>query len=321
MPSCSRTRRVAGPMAAQDGAPSSVKMRSAALRIARAPFALVIYHPAVGVQEARGGVEVAARWLELDGDRRNLDGIEAHVAQRRHELARLVGSSRDEHAAIGRQAPACTAGGARSRSNASTDVELEGELAGEILAGPDRTVTAGDRGPGAVRAGVAPEQVELVADDGGQRADRGPAASSGCAEERPLGLDRQASAPIVDGCGHREHPLVVGPDLDRDRTLPRGRRHDLGLESLGDPVSEPHPVQSRAREHERVGLTRIEPAQSRVDVAVEWMDDEIRPPGEQEARPPRAVGPDATTRRQVGEPSLLRVGRTTRASRGSARGR
>ena len=178
----------------------------------------------------------------------------------------------------------------------------------EILAGRDRTVTTGDRGPGAVRAGVAAEQVELVADDAGQRADRSPAASSGCAEERALGLDRQARVAIVDGCGHREHPLVVGPDLDGDRTLPRGRRHDLGLESLGDPVTEPHPVQSRAREHERVGLTRIEPAQSRVDVAVEWMNDEIRPPGEQEARPPRAVGPDATTRRQIGEPPLRRVG-------------
>ena len=91
------------------------------------------------------------------------------------------------------------------------------EPAGEILAGRNGTAAAGDRGPGAIRAGVAAEQVELVADDRGQRTDRRPTAPAGCAEEFPLGLDRDTSAPIVDGCRRREHPLVIASDLDGDR--------------------------------------------------------------------------------------------------------
>jgi hypothetical protein len=42
MPSYSRIALVAGPIAAHRGDPSSVRIRSAALRIARAPFALVM---------------------------------------------------------------------------------------------------------------------------------------------------------------------------------------------------------------------------------------------------------------------------------------
>jgi hypothetical protein len=153
----------------------------------------------------------------------------------------------------------------------------------------------GNCAPGAVRVGIAPEQVELIANDGGQCADRSAAAPSRLPEECTLGFDRHAGGPIVDGRGHRSHPIVVRSDLDSDRTLAWCRRHDLGLESLRNSVAKPHSVESGAGEHQGVGLTGIEPPEPRVDIAVEWVDVEVRPSREQEARPPRAVSADATT--------------------------
>jgi hypothetical protein len=34
------------------------------------------------MEDSRGGVEIPARWFELDRDRRNADGIDAYSAQR-----------------------------------------------------------------------------------------------------------------------------------------------------------------------------------------------------------------------------------------------
>jgi hypothetical protein len=57
-------------------------------------------------------------------------------------------------------------------------VQLGCELAGEILASRNGTPPVADDGGRAIRARVSAEEVKLVADDRGQRADRRPTAPS-----------------------------------------------------------------------------------------------------------------------------------------------
>ena len=157
-----------------------------------------------------------------------------------------------------------------------------------------------------------------------QGADGGPAAPSGCSEECALRLDSLAGRPIVDGRRCRHHPLVAGPDLDGDGALARGRRQDLGVKTLGDPMTKAEAVEARAGKDERVGLTLIEPSEPGVDVAVERMNDQVRPSGEQEAGPARTVRPDTRARRQIGETALRGIGpddqRVARVGAGKVRG-
>jgi hypothetical protein len=112
---------------------------------------------------------------------------------------------------------------------------------------------------------------------------------------------------IVDRGHQGAHSGVVASDLKGNRALTRCRRNDLRLEPLGNAVTEPKPIQPRAREDEGVGLAGVEPADTRVHIAMERMDHEIWSPGEQEPGASRAVRPDTRARQQVGEPSLGRV--------------
>ena len=86
--------------------------------------------------------------------------------------------------------------------------------------------------------------------------------------------------------------LVVAARLDRERALARRRRHPSDVEVAADPVGDAQAVEPGRRQHERVGLPRIEPSQTRVDVAVDRMDQEIGAPGEEEGTPAWAVRPD-----------------------------
>ncbi|HUQ44689.1 MAG TPA: hypothetical protein VM451_09820 [Candidatus Limnocylindria bacterium] len=113
--------------------------------------------------------------------------------------------------------------------------------------------------------------------------------------------------PIVDRRNGRRSSLVLRPDLHSNCALARGRRHDLGIESLGDPIAEPQPIHSCACEHECVGIALIEPAEPRIDIAVERMDDEVRASSEQEPGASWAVSPDARARWQLVNASLLRI--------------
>ena len=61
----------------------------------------------------------------------------------------------------------------------------------------------------------------------------------------------------------------------------------------------PEPGQAGHREHEGVGLARVEPPQPRVDVAVERMELEVGPLRPEERGPARAVRSDAGALRQV----------------------
>ena len=71
--------------------------RSAAARIARAPFALVItthrYRPIARTARSRS----ATCGIELDRDRGDLDGIETDASQRQGQRSRLPGRAGDEH--------------------------------------------------------------------------------------------------------------------------------------------------------------------------------------------------------------------------------
>ena len=172
-----------------------------------------------------------------------------------------------------------------------------------------------------VRGRVSDEEVERAAVDRGQRTDRRPTAAARRLEERTLGLDRGPRSDVVDRRGQAEHPRVVAADLDRDRTLTRRGRHELGLEPLRDPPAEPEPVEARTGQDERVGLPVVEPSQARVDVAVERVHDQVGPSGEDEPGAPRAVGADPRPRPRSARECSVASARTTSASRGSARGR
>ena len=320
IPSCSRARRVAGPIAAQDGAPSSVGIRSTASRIARAPFGLVIDDPSVRVE----AVAAAAA--------RSPPGGANSIA-----IAGTRTGSKPASRRAGTSSPACSAArvtrtrralerrpsrrrrsdAVRTRAPESSSVASSRRVLRRPPTGPRRRAIARRTH----RGWRSRQEVELVADDRGQGADRRSAAASGCAEECALGLDRHSRRRSSMAAASASIRSSSRRTWIGDRPLSGGRRHDLGVEPLGDPVGEPQPVEPRAREHEGVRLARIEPAQPRVDVAVQRMDDEIRPPGEQEARRRGLSVPTREPDGRSSSPRSIASVRTTSASRGSARGR
>jgi hypothetical protein len=103
---------------------------------------------------------------------------------------------------------------------------------------------------------------------------------------------------VVEVLRHLDHPRIIGADLDRDRALARSRREELRVDALGDERAEAEPVEPGAGQDQRIGLARIEPAQARVDIAMQRVDLHVRTSSEQEAGPPWAVGADPGARRQ-----------------------
>jgi hypothetical protein len=170
-----------------------------------------------------------------------------------------------------------------------------------------RTAPAGDRDRRTVRSGVSAEEDELSAVELGQGADRSLAAAPRSGQECPFGLDRVARRLVVDCRYQAEHARIVAPDLDGDHTLPGCRRHHVGRQAFDGSAAEAQPVESGTGDEEGIGLARVEAAPPGIDVAVERMDDEVRP-SEQEPHSPWAVRPDPDARRQIVEPALLRVG-------------
>jgi hypothetical protein len=161
---------------------------------------------------------------------------------------------------------------------------------------------------GTIRPDVADEEVELiVVHDGSQGADGAATTASRRPQEDPLGLHRRAGGAVVDDPGQRQHRSIVAADLYCDGTLTRGGRHHLGIEPLGDAVREADAVEARAREHERVHLPRVEAAEARVDVAMERLDDEVRPARANETGAPGTVRPHPPAGRHLTEPTARRV--------------
>jgi len=152
---------------------------------------------------------------------------------------------------------------------------------------------------GAIGASKAANQVDPVAADAAQGADRRPAAPARSRKERSLGLDGEAGRRIVEPAGEPGCQRVVGSHLDGERPLARRRGNELGIESKGDPVRTIEPGQAGLREDERIGLARVELPQARVDVSVERVELEVRAEGAEEGGPTRAVRAHATTDRQV----------------------
>jgi len=70
---------------------------------------------------------------------------------------------------------------------------------------------------------------------------------------------------------------------------------------LRDPRAPPQTIQASRRKHESVGFTFVEAPKSSVHVAMERMRPEIRPAGEDETDPSRAVRTDPRSRRQLVE--------------------
>ena len=71
--------------------------------------------------------------------------------------------------------------------------------------------------------------------------------------------------------------VPVGPHLDAERALPRGRQHRVDIERNPDPVLEPEPLEPGRGQHDRVVQALVELAQAGVEVATQRLDSQIRP--------------------------------------------
>ena len=260
---------------------------------------------------AIAGTETGSRPASRSADTSSSACSAARVTRTRRRPDRAA--SRPTDPAVARIRPPGSSSAASSRPSCSP-----------AATGPRRRATIAC--PSAVRAGVAAEELELARRRCVARAPIGARQPPPDAlEEGPLGFDRQAGRSIVDRCeparasarrrwrtwtAMAPWPGAGGTISGSSRSAirsPSPRRSSPAQASTSASVS---PASSRRRRVSTLPWSR--------------MDREVRPPGEQEAGPPRAVGPDARTRRQVGEPSRCRVGaddeRVARIGPGQVRG-
>ena len=112
---------------------------------------------------------------------------------------------------------------------------------------------------------------------------------------------------MVDPGGQVHKSGIVAPDLDRDRALPRRRQYDVEIQPLGDAIRLAKTVQTRGCQHEGIGLAVVQAAEPCVHVAVQRMDDKVRPARQYEADPARTVRADPTPGRQIVQAPFRRV--------------
>src|SRR3954471_16362354 len=89
----------------------------------------------------------------------------------------------------------------------------------------------------------------------------------------PLGFHAGPRFAVVCSC---DQVLLAGAHLHCERTLPGLRQERAGLEPMTDLGSEPEPVETASREHDRIEPALPALAQTRLDVTAKWLDRERR---------------------------------------------
>src|SRR5690606_12747546 len=122
----------------------------------------------------------------------------------------------------------------------------------------------------------------------------GPAAPLEIAEEPALGLHADARAGLLERREELPEVVAIERALDGQRALTHGGQADVEGEGRERARTvEVEPPEPRRGQHDRVEVALVEPAETRLDVAAQRVDLEVRTARLELRFAPEGRGPDA----------------------------